>query len=61
MAPAMSSRVRVFIACSLDGFIAGENDDLSFLPAPDPAGSDAGYGAFMQDVARLGPSPGNTA
>lgn len=46
----MSGRVRVFIACSLDGFIAGANDDLSFLPPPDPAGSDAGYGAFMKGV-----------
>lgn len=25
----MSARVRVFIASSLDGFIAGPNDDLS--------------------------------
>lgn len=27
-----SSRVRVYIACSLDGFIAGKDDDLSWLP-----------------------------
>ena len=26
------SRVRVYIACSLDGFIAGKGDDLSWLP-----------------------------
>ncbi|MGB1013567.1 MAG: dihydrofolate reductase family protein, partial [Nannocystaceae bacterium] len=32
------SRVRVFLAYSLDGFIAGPNDDLSWLPgASDPA------------------------
>ena len=37
------SRVRVFIACSLDGFIAGPNDDLSWLPQP-PEGSDDDYG-----------------
>lgn len=29
------SRVRVYIACSLDGFIAGVNDDLSWLPGND--------------------------
>jgi dihydrofolate reductase len=46
----MSGRLRVFIACSLDGFIAGPNDDISWLPPPDPAGSDAGYGAFMSAV-----------
>ena len=28
--------VRVFIACSLDGFIAGPQDDLSWLPGSDP-------------------------
>lgn len=27
----MSARVRVHLGCSFDGFIAGENDDLSFL------------------------------
>lgn len=46
----MSGRLRVFIACSLDGFIAGPNDDISWLPPADPAGSDAGYGAFMSAV-----------
>lgn len=29
-------RVRVYIACSLDGFIAGKDDDLSWLPGADP-------------------------
>ncbi|RLB61764.1 MAG: dihydrofolate reductase [Deltaproteobacteria bacterium] len=29
-----SSRVRVYMACSLDGFIAGPNDDLGFLDEP---------------------------
>jgi dihydrofolate reductase len=47
-------RVRVFIATSLDGFIAGANDDLSWLPKPggDP-GSDYGYAAFMAHVGAL--------
>lgn len=46
-------RTRVFIASSLDGFIAGEHDDLSWLPPPDPSGSDHGYGAFMAQVGAL--------
>jgi len=33
----MASRVRVYMACSLDGFIAGPNDDLAFLSDPAPA------------------------
>jgi dihydrofolate reductase len=35
------SRVRVFIACSLDGFIAGANDDIEWLNPEQPAGDDA--------------------
>lgn len=48
------SRVRVFIACSLDGFIAGPNDDLSWLPQP-PEGSDDdyGWGEFIGDIGCL--------
>ena len=53
----MASQVCVFIACSVDGFIAGPDDDLSWLPSPDPqgvdAGSDAGYGDFMARVGAL--------
>ena len=33
----MASRVRVYIASSLDGFIAGPDDDLSWLTGPDAA------------------------
>jgi dihydrofolate reductase len=47
----MAGRVRVFIACSLDGFIAGPGDDLSWLPGG--TGEDHGYGAFMADTAAL--------
>lgn len=46
-------RVRVFCASSLDGFLAGENDDLSWLPAPVPGGSDHGFGVFLSDVGAL--------
>lgn len=32
-----TGRVRVYIASSFDGFIAGPNDDLSWLPGADPS------------------------
>lgn len=48
----MAGSVRVFIACSLDGFIAGPDGDLSWLPAPE-AGEDYGYGAFMAETAAI--------
>lgn len=50
----MPGRVRVFIASSLDGFIAGPNDDLSWLPQPSSEpGGDFGFGAFMAEVGAL--------
>lgn len=49
----MSARVRVYMACSLDGFIAGPDDDLSWLAppegAPPPTGG-VGFEAFMAQV-----------
>ncbi|MFO7181877.1 MAG: dihydrofolate reductase family protein [Pseudomonadota bacterium] len=48
----MSGRVRVFVACSLDGFIAGPNDDLSWLPPP-AEGADHGYSEFFEGVGAL--------
>jgi dihydrofolate reductase len=50
-----AGRIRVFIATSLDGFIAGPNDDLSWLPQPsgDPHESDHGYAAFMADIGAM--------
>ncbi len=48
----MAGSVRVFIACSLDGFIAGPGGDLSWLPAPED-GEDYGYAAFMAETAAL--------
>ncbi len=43
-------RVRVFIACSLDGFIAGPEDDLSWLPAPGDGTQDGGFGEFLSGI-----------
>lgn len=48
-----AGRARVFVASSLDGFIAGEGDDLSWLPQPEPGGSDHGFGAFLEEVGSL--------
>lgn len=53
--PPMPGRLKVFIATSLDGFIAGPGDDLSWLPAPEPESpaGDFGYGAFMAGIGAL--------
>ena len=42
--------VIVFIACSLDGFIAKPNDDLSFLTIVEQEGEDYGYSNFIKTV-----------
>ena len=47
------ARVRVFCATSLDGFLAGPDDDLSWLPAPDDSGEDHGFGALLADTGAL--------
>ena len=49
----MAEGVRVFIACSLDGFIAGPGDDLSWLPGPDESGEDYGYHDFLANTAAI--------
>ena len=46
----MSARIRVFCAISLDGFIAGPGNDLSWLPPPPEDGSDHGFGALLAEV-----------
>jgi dihydrofolate reductase len=55
-----SSRVRVYLACTLDGFIAGPDDDLGFLDEPAAAAAEAaersealGFEAFMGQVGAM--------
>lgn len=43
-------KVFVYIAISLDGYIAKENDDISFLSLVDKPGEDYGYSEFIKDV-----------
>ncbi len=52
------SRIRVFIATSLDGFIAGPGGDLSWLPEtvaeyPTAPGGPYSYDSFMENVGAL--------
>ena len=44
------SKVIVYIATSLDGYIAGKNDELSWLEAYNTDGEDYGYTEFMKNV-----------
>ncbi|MCO4763852.1 MAG: dihydrofolate reductase [Myxococcales bacterium] len=54
-----SNRVRVYMGCSLDGVIAGPDDDLSFLDTPGPANSPPSspealqFDAFMAEVGAM--------
>ncbi|HAI75683.1 MAG TPA: dihydrofolate reductase [Microscillaceae bacterium] len=43
-------KVILYIACSLDGYIAKPEDDLSFLEIVAQEGEDYGYHAFLQTV-----------
>ncbi len=48
-------KISVFVAASLDGYIARPNGDLDWLPAEGelPEGEDYGFGAFMATVDAL--------
>jgi dihydrofolate reductase len=43
-------KVILYIACSLDGYIAKPNDDLSFLDSVQKDGEDYGYNSFIQNI-----------
>lgn len=45
-----ASKVIVYIAVSLDGFIAKKDGDISWLASVDPAQEDYGYAPFMESV-----------
>jgi len=47
-------RVRVYIATSMDGFIAGPGGDLSWLPEPpEGSGEDYGWSTFIAGIGAL--------
>lgn len=46
----MTIKVSVYIATSLDGFIARKNSDLDWLPTPAEGGEDFGYAKFMSTI-----------
>lgn len=46
----MNRKVILYIATSLDGYIAQPNDDLSFLSMVDQEGEDYGYADFIKSV-----------
>lgn len=46
----MPRKVKLFIAMSLDGYIATKEDDISFLDTVAAEGEDYGYGAFVKEI-----------
>lgn len=46
----MNRKLILYIATSVDGYIAGPDDDLGFLSTVEKAGEDYGYGAFIASV-----------
>ncbi|HLO90290.1 MAG: dihydrofolate reductase family protein [Chloroflexota bacterium] len=43
-------KTTLYIASSVDGYIAGPNDDLSFLSIAEIPGEDYGYAEFMEGI-----------
>lgn len=46
----MKGKVSLYIACSLDGYIAGPDENLDFLGMVEKEGEDYGYHSFLQTV-----------
>lgn len=46
----MARKLIVYIACSVDGYIAKPNDDLSFLSIVEQEGEDYGYEQFVSGI-----------
>lgn len=46
----MERKLILFIAVSLDGYIAGINDDLGFLSIVEQTGEDYGYQEFIKEI-----------
>lgn len=46
----MTSKIILYIASSLDGFIAGRNGDISWLDAYQVEGEDYGYSEFLKII-----------
>ena len=46
----MTLKVSVYIAASLDGFIARKDGGLDWLPVPTEGGEDYGYAEFMSEI-----------
>ncbi|HSF52349.1 MAG TPA: hypothetical protein VLA71_01280, partial [Algoriphagus sp.] len=46
----MERKLTIFIATSLDGYIAQPNDDLSFLKMVEQEGEDYGYADFTATI-----------
>ena len=44
------SKVIVYIATSLDGYVAGKDDDLSWLEVYNSSGEDHEYGEFIKNI-----------
>lgn len=49
----MSQRVRVFLAASLDGFIAGPNDELDWLAGHGEGAAEDTFAPFMAEIGAL--------
>lgn len=49
----MTNRVRAFLATSLDGFIAGPNDELDWLPGHEGDGAEDTFTPFFAEIGAM--------